>query len=578
MTRTKLAWLTSLSTGCLAVIMVVGVGCRTQRGPNGPTIQTGEPVPDAPGRTVNLEQGWSEEQQQLFWFTSQGSQVAPYDWFLALEQADSQDLIKSNANLDSLRFMVEEPSPANPDGLPVGFAKDMDPETGAWMGFTCAACHTNQIDTPTASLRIDGAPTLADTFTFFNQVAYGLQATANDDKKFDRFARKVLGQGYSAAGASTLRERLRTIATARVERQLHDMPNDPKSVPYGHGRLDAFGGIFNQVLGADLNIPANYRPSNAPVSYPFLWDTAQYDVVQWNGIAPNAGAGVLARNVGEILGVFGTVDVVPLRGLKEIRGYKSSARIVSLGALEGTINALQSPQWPTAYLPPLDPAKVSSGKALYEQQCASCHAVIDRTDRKRALKAVMTPVDKLGTDPTMADNAVSRQAQSGPLQGEVDVIVLKTEKKITTLKAEAPGADILDNVVINTILGQKSADIEALIEEYIHVKKAPKFDPRSYKARSLNGIWATAPYLHNGSVPNLWELLKPSTQRVKQFNVGSRKLDPVNVGFDTAPTSSNYTLDTTLPGNSNTGHEGDGFGTNLTDEQKWALIEYMKSL
>lgn len=574
--RVKLAWL--MSASCLALTLVLWAGCRTEEGSTGPVVETGQQVPDAPDRTVNLEQGWSEAQQQEFWFTSQGSQIVPYDWFLALEQEKSEELIRSNENLDRLRFMVEKPSSANPDGLPVGFAKDMDPETGAWMGFTCAACHTNQIDTPKASLRIDGAPTLADTFTFFNQVAYGLQATANDDQKFERFARKVLGQGYSETSAGALRERLQTIANARVARQLHDMPDSPQSVPYGHGRLDAFGGIFNQVLGTDLNIPANYAPSNAPVSYPFLWDTAQYDVVQWNGIAPNFGPGVLARNVGEVLGVYGTVEVVPLRGPEEIRGYKSSVKIVSLGALEGTINALQSPQWPTEYLPPLDSARVSAGKALYEKQCASCHAVIDRTDRKLKLTAVMTPVAELKTDPTMADNAMNRTAQTGPLQGEVDWIALESDKKLKTLGAEAPGADVLDNVVINTILGQKGADIKALREEYIAVKLARKFDPRSYKARSLNGIWATAPYLHNGSVPNLWELLKPSAQRVKQFPVGSRKLDPVNVGFDTTSGSSDFILDTTLPGNSNAGHEGPGFGTNLTDEEKWALIEYMKSL
>lgn len=567
--RAKLAWL--MSAGCLAAT-IVWTGCRTEEGTSEPVMEEGQQVPDAPARTVNLEQGWSEEQQQLFWFTSQGSQIVPYDWFLALEQADSQDLVSSNANLSQLGFMT------NTDGLPVGFAMDNDPDNPVaktWMGFTCAACHSNQIDTPTASLRIDGAPTLADTFTFFNQVANGLQATADNDEKFNRFAGKVLGASHSPESASALRQNLQSIAKARVLRQSMDMPDSPQSVPYGHGRLDAFGGIFNQVLGADLGIPANYQPSNAPVSYPFLWDTAQYDVVQWNGIAPNAGIGVLARNVGEILGVFGTVEIVPLHGLKEVRGYKSSARIVSLGELEEVINDLQSPQWPAQYLPPLDPAKVSQGQAIYTQQCASCHAVIDRTDRKQKLLAVMTPVADLGTDPTMADNAINRTALTGALQGEMDVIALQSDKKIKFFGADAPGADVLDNVVINTILGQKEADIEASIEEYLRVKKAPKFNPRSYKARSLNGIWATAPYLHNGSVPNLWELLKPSAQRVKQFGVGSRKYDPVNVGFDTATGSQ---LDTTRPGNSNAGHEGHGFGTDLTDAEKWALIEYMKSL
>jgi len=546
--------------GCLALAAVLAVGCHST---GGPVIRTGTPVPAAPGRTVNLDQGWSEEQQQRFWFTSQGSQIVPYDWFLALEQAAGTDLIRSQANMDRLRFLVEEPSPANPDGLPVGFAKDTDAATGTqWMGLTCAACHTNQIDTPTASLRIDGAPALVDTFSFFDSIAKALQATGQDDAKFDRFARQVLAEGYTPDGASALRKDLLDLARLRLERQHRNAPPSP----YGHGRLDAFGDIFNQVLGADLGITKNYQPSNAPVSYPFLWDTSQSDRVQWNGIAPNFGVGALARNVGEVLGVFGTVKVEPQSD--PLRGYASSVKIVSLGELEATLNALWSPLWPTQYLPPLDAAKVKSGQAIYQQQCASCHAVLDRTDPKRRLDAVMTPVADLGTDPTMADNALLRAGQTGPLQGEKTFVLAGAP-----FGTQATGVQILDRVVIGTILGQKGAAAAAAVDEFIKVKNAPTINPRSYKARSLNGIWATAPYLHNGSVPNLWELMKPPAQRVQQFQVGSRRFDPVDVGFDTTTGAS--LLDTRLPGNSNAGHT---WGTTLSDEEKWAVIEYMKSL
>jgi hypothetical protein len=430
------------------------------------------------------------------------------------------------------------------------------------MGLTCAACHTNQIDTEKASLRIDGAPTLADTFSFFNEVAYGLQATEKDDAKFDRFAHKVLGQGYNAGSASALRQELSSVAGALVLRQSHDA----SPYPYGHGRLDAFGGIFNQVLAADLGLPENYHPADAPVSYPFLWDTSQSDLVQWNGVAPNFGAGALARNVGEVLGVFGTVSIDPSRHL---RGYLSSVKVEELGKIEKTLNALWSPLWPTEYLPPIDHAKAANGQTIYLQQCAGCHAVLkNRTDPRRRLNVVMTPVAKLGTDPIMANNAL-RTAKTGRLKGELNILAGLGKK----FGDDAIGPQILAHVVIATILGQKSASAKAAIDEFIHVKMAAKFDPLSYKARSLNGIWATAPYLHNGSVPNLWELLKPPAKRVQQFHVGSRQFDPVNVGFDTG--SGEFVFDTKLPANSNAGHT---WGTDLTDEQKWALIEYMKSL
>ena len=69
----------------------------------------------------------------------------------------------------------------------------------------------------------------------------------------------------------------------------------------------------------------------------------------------------------------------------------------------------------------------------------------------------------------------------------------------------------------------------------------------SYKARPLAGVWATAPYLHNGSVPNLWEVLLPPAQRSKNFHVGGREFNRDRVGFADAGGS---VLDTTIPGNS----------------------------
>jgi hypothetical protein len=99
---------------------------------------------------------------------------------------------------------------------------------------------------------------------------------------------------------------------------------------------------------------------------------------------------------------------------------------------------------------------------------------------------------------------------------------------------------------------------------------------RAYKGRPLNGIWATAPYLHNGSVPNLWQLLTPEDLRVKEFYVGSREFDPKNVGFVTDKSEGSFRFDTTLVGNSNKGHT---YGTQeLTEDQKWELIEFLKSL
>ncbi len=118
-------------------------------------------------------------------------------------------------------------------------------------------------------------------------------------------------------------------------------------------------------------------------------------------------------------------------------------------------------------------------------------------------------------------------------------------------------------------------------------------DPWSYKARPLNGIWASAPYLHNGSVPSLYHLLLPANQRPISFHVGSRKFDPRNVGFESTPGESTFRfrafddLGRPITGNSNAGHSGrnfthikaeDGSLREFTDAERWALIEYLKSL
>jgi hypothetical protein len=118
-----------------------------------------------------------------------------------------------------------------------------------------------------------------------------------------------------------------------------------------------------------------------------------------------------------------------------------------------------------------------------------------------------------------------------------------------------------------------------------------------YKPRPLEGVWATPPFLHNGSVPSLYELLSPVKERSKRFFVGRREFDPVKVGYITEPaagSTSGFWMDTTVPGNQNSGHEfGSGYvaydpnnpsskgspgiiGPALTPAQRMDLIEYLK--
>ena len=109
-----------------------------------------------------------------------------------------------------------------------------------------------------------------------------------------------------------------------------------------------------------------------------------------------------------------------------------------------------------------------------------------------------------------------------------------------------------------------------------------KFDAyrktNGYSNLPLDGCWARAPYLHNGSVPTLWDLLQPVEQRPKVFYTGYDVYDPQHVGFVTSGPEAErvgFKYEVCIQGNSQVGHT---YGTQLKDGEKWELIEYMKTL
>ena len=192
-----------------------------------------------------------------------------------------------------------------------------------------AACHTTQFTYKGTSLRIDGGPTLADFNEFIANLNTALQLTFTEADRFDRFATKVLGGKANAADKDALRTQLETQLLAL--RAYADRNRPPFA--HGFGRLDAFGLIMNEVFGTALKIPANYRATDAPVSYPDLWYTPETSWVQWNGSASSP----FLRNVGEVTGTFGHVQVT---GMGQ-KGFPSTVRGKHLHELEQLVAKLQ---------------------------------------------------------------------------------------------------------------------------------------------------------------------------------------------------------------------------------------------
>lgn len=523
-------------------------------------------------------QGWTERQRDWFYNTSQGSRLIRYSWMIALEQPDTTELFLSDKHIDGLRFLPRGFDPDDrdrPKHLPVGFVKDGRKD---WLGFTCAACHTTELAYRGDKMRIDGGGTLGDLQTFMASLTASVKNTYDQDDKFERFAVRVLGESHTADAGEKLQERL---GKYREVREDYDKRNAP-AVKDGFARLDAVGLIYNKVLHVVDAKGWNANPLDAPVSYPFLWGTDQSDYVQWAGFLSNANVGKLARNVGELLGSFGDVD------LDEPRlGYRSSVRDGNQIALEKMIRKLHAPEWPKV-LPTIDQAKAGRGDLLFEQHCVKCHIRVKRTNVNRNVVAYMERLDTIQTDPTAAMNIVKHKGKTGILEGRrsgyLDGVVFGDE---------APVFNILSNVVVGMLRAHVG---HVFLDEFISIQEgrggvAPpkqgnylRDDPLNckphqsflaYKGRSLTGAWATAPYLHNGSVPSLYQLLTPPDKRVKKFYVGTREFDPEEVGLEyKSETPGSFAFDTKLRGNRNTGHD---YGTELTDDEKWALIEFMKT-
>jgi RoxA-like, cytochrome c-like len=212
---------------------------------------------------------------------------------------------------------------------------------------------------------------------------------------------------------------------------------------------------------------------------------------------------------------FGTGTTPPTIDLKAI------------GRVEDWLLSKEPPKYPY----PIDSAKAARGAVVYKEYCAACHGTGPR-DFSGKYVGKVTDLERIGTDRRRLDSYTYMLAVNQ-----------------STLYA---GYDW----------------------RFTHFRKT-----FGYANMPLDGLWLRAPYLHNGSVPNLRELLKPAGDRVKEFYRGYDVYDPVNVGFATNPDDPKkyFKFDTKVDGNGNGGHEGRIYGTQLGSDDKDALVEFLKT-
>jgi cytochrome c5 len=345
-------------------------------------------------------------------------------------------------------------------------------------------------------------------------------------------------------GVRLFRDRLRALKEFTPAPQ-HQQPPSLPHTPSGPGRVDAFG------VARNLIYPNDPVPVTAPVSYPWLWG---FTLNAWLHYDANTNS-VMERNMGQAMGVGAVFDPYTAQ---------STLRPVEIHRLEILARHIQPPRWPVEMFGPLDPAKQRDGEAIFNRECARCHF---NGSGEVPFDSVYEPW-YVGTDSTRIVNFAA------PL-GDTSMIAGRPSRRLN------PGPNF--TAVVGPLLTRVKTQAYRLFSVPPAMRDSMNDCPsdtvwrttRAWQSRPLSGIWATAPYLHNGSVPTLYDLLRPAAERPDSFFVGNPEYDPVKLGYVSAPAAGRlpFVFRTSQPGNGNGGHE---YGTQLGEDERMALLEYLK--
>lgn len=410
--------------------------------------------------------------------------------------------------------------------LPVGMSKRRN--LGMDRVFlNCAVCHASTVRTS-----IDAKPQLYLGMPAHKLDLAGFQSflfnCASDEKFSTAYVVPAIQQAGGKLGLLD-REVIYPVAIALMRERLLMLKDRfsfiNKETPWGPGRVDTFNAA--KVL---FNFPMNELPSQelrGMADFPSLWlqnarkrrDDGEPMQLHWDG--NNTAVEERDRSA-----AFGTGTTPPTIDMDAI------------GRIEQWLGTVEPPRYPL----PIDQDLVARGKPIYAEYCAACHGASGR-DFKGELVGHVTPLPAIGTD-----------------RGRVDSYTYDLAVNQATLYAG-----------------------------YGESFDAPSHEPRFQRFRKtfgyanmpLDGVWLRAPYLHNGSVPTVRDLLEPAASRPAKFYRGNDIVDHDKLGFvaDAAEEDGRklFLYDTALPGNGNAGHSGKAYGTELAATDKTALIEYLKT-
>jgi hypothetical protein len=456
-----------------------------------------------------------EDSREHFKYGSIGSETSSGlpYWIWKVLPEMFPEKLPGNNGYASFGFLYEERKDL-PIGVSRRFSEGID---RVWLN--CAVCHTGTVrESPHSAPTVyPGMP--ANHFRLYEFIQF-LRAVALDNRFTpDLVMEKIEAMGGRLGWLDKLIYRY--IVVDRVRTTLFGLRKQleflERQHDWGPGRVDT----FNPYKAIQFNFPMDKLPRAeliGPADYPSIWNQGprQGMYLHWDGNNPS----VEERNKSAALGAGVTPVTIDLQRIARIEGW---------------IWDLKPPPYPKS----VDAKLAGKGKPLYEEYCAACHgnqkgAKYDFDTHEYPYLGQVDPISRIRTDP-------------GRLNSYTELL----------------------SVNQNTLYTGYSWRFKSFRKT------------NGYANMPLDGIWLRAPYLHNGSVPTLRDVLEPAANRPKVFYRGYDVFDWKRIGFvaDVAEEKGHkfFRFDTSVEGNSNEGHDGKIYGTYLSDAEKDAIVEYMKT-
>lgn len=418
----------------------------------------------------------------------------------------------------------------SPLGLTRGVAERGLPHLEIEIGnLGCAACHTavayDAAGRPDPKRAYIGSPNTSIDLEAYTQAIYGAIRTALKDEAALLAAVQILYPETSVAEMTTLRRFVLPEAKKRI-RQLEAEGQGP--LPFSNGAPGVTNGVAALKMQNAL-LPAGAQ-EHGFTAVPELADRQWRTALLYDGayapkdrerFSPMTPADLTREHRDDLADIV-TFFTVPSMGVKPEAAHQTLPQ-------GRDVMAFLSGHRPQPFPGKIDQALAATGATIFAAQCSGCHGDYAETPDGPRLTAFPNWNGEVGTDP-----------------------------------ARAAAMD-------DTLAKRVNASAYSDIFEAAHTG--------AYAAPPLTGLWASAPYLHNASVPSLAQFLGLEP-RAARFQAGGHALDFSTVGLaypsGYTPWSQPAWIDTAHPGYSNKGHEAEFGG--LTDADKRALIEYLKRL